>query len=191
MNEKIYLGFAGKENLRLGESLIFVKRSYDIISNQNECINTDFLYKYMSNVYTMYNIQNINQLMSIVTLSTKVMICGFSTSEYNEVRKMLNKEDYDRNLVYLSTFKFFNEKVWPRIIESYMKELPYKNNSFILVITMPFSLIQNLVSKETLDMSIASFISDMGKWLDFQLIGKFERIEYQGDKLVLKIKVMA
>lgn len=191
MNEKIYLGFAGKENLRLGESLIFVKRIYDIISNQNECINTDILYKYMSNVYTMYNIQNINQLMAIVTLSTNVMICGFSTSEYNEVRKMLNKEDYDGNLVYLSTFKFFNEKVWPKIIESYMKELPFKNNSFILGITMPFSLIQNLVSKETLDMSIASFISDIGKWLNFQLIGKFERIEYQGDKLVLKIKVMA
>lgn len=190
MNEKIYLGFAGKENLRLGESLIFVKRSYDVISNQNKCINTDILYKYMSNVYTMYNIQNINQLMAIVTLSTNVMICGFSTSEYNEVRKMLNKEDYDGNLVYLSTFKFFNEKVWPRIIESYMKELPYKNNSFILGIAMPFSLIQNLIRKETLDMSIASFISDMGKWLDFQLIGKFERIEYQKDKLFLKIEVM-
>ena len=29
--DKIYLGFAGKENLRLGESLILIKKTFDIL----------------------------------------------------------------------------------------------------------------------------------------------------------------
>lgn len=190
MSEKIYLGFAGKENIRLGESLFLVKRGYNIIRKQSDYINIDILYKYMSNAYTMYGIQNINQLMAIVTLSTNVMVCGFCGSECNEIRKELNKEDYNSNIIYLTTFKFFNERVWPKIIECYIKELSSKKDSFILGVNVNFSLIQNLVGRETLDMSIANFISDMSKWLDFQLIGKFERIEYQKDKLVIKIEVI-
>ena len=47
---KIYLGFAGKEKLRLGESLVLMKKMCDILRNLNISIDEEKLYEYLSNL---------------------------------------------------------------------------------------------------------------------------------------------
>ena len=64
--DKIYLGFAEKENLRLGESLILIKKTFDILRPLVFSLNEEKLYGYLSNAYLMYSLDKIEKLNSIL-----------------------------------------------------------------------------------------------------------------------------
>lgn len=191
--DKIYLGFAGKENLRLGESLVLMKKMCDILRNLNISIDEEKLYEYLSNAYFMYNMDSIGKLYSILQVLLNINVCVFETSSYNNVKSSnLIEEKYedDEYCINLKLFSFLSEKLWPAIINAYIDSLSRINKYFYFQMHISISQIIELVECENEEDALKDFEKQLSDWLSFHKLGNIEGIEKLEDnnyKFILKI----
>lgn len=190
---KIYLGFAGKENLRLGESLALMKKIYDILRNLNISMDEEKLYKYLSNAYFMYNIDSIGKLYSILQVLLNINVCVFDTSSYNNVKSSnLIEEKYEDGeyCINLKLFSFLSERLWPAIINAYIDSLSRINKYFYFQMHISISQIIELVECENEEDALKDFEKQLSAWLSFHKLGnieKIEKLEENNYKFILKI----
>lgn len=189
---KIYLGFAGKEKLRLGESLVLMKKMCDILRNLNISIDEEKLYKYLSNAYFMYNIDSIGKLYSILQVLPNINVCVFDTSSYNNVKSSNLIEEYEDGdyCINLKLFSFFSERLWPAIINAYIDSLSRINKYFYFRMRISISQIIELVECENEEDALKDFEKQLSAWLSFYKLGnieKIEKLEENNYKFILKI----
>lgn len=188
MNEKIYLGFAGKYNLRIGESLSIITKFSNVVRQYMSEIKFDELQKYMSNAYLMYNIKDIKTLTNIFNYSTSTMIVGGGVILDDGKRNTDFDREKDSNyLISFETFNFINNTIWPKIANIFIMNVTKNFTHFKIRLNFPLSMINNLYKNE-LD-APKRFIKDLSIWLDFHLIGKILKIEDENENLTLLIQV--
>lgn len=187
MNEKIYLGFAGKENLRLGESLAMIDKFVFVIKQYMEPVPIEKLEKYISNPYIMYNIKDINMLINVFNYSTGTILVGGVTNTNRKSKLDIQKEtDY---IISLVSFKFFSEKVWPRVVENFIKNIQHNKNCFILRLNFPLDIIKKIYRYEK-DMDyIKLFTYEFSKWLGFHFIGNISKISDENENIIIYLDV--
>ena len=180
---KIYLGFAGKEKLRLGESLVLMKKMCDILRNLNISIDEDF----------MYNMDSIGKLYSILQVLLNINVCVFDTSSYNNVKSSnLIEEKYEDGdyCINLKLFSFLSERLWPAIINAYIDSLSRINKYFYFQMHISISQIIELVECENEEDALKDFEKQLSAWLSFHKLGnieKIEKLEENNYKFILKI----
>lgn len=191
---KIYLGFAGKENLRLGESLVLMKKMCDILRSLNISMDEEKLYKYLSNAYFMYNIDSIGKLYSILQFLLNINVCVFDTSSYNNVKSsnLIEEEKYEDGeyCINLKLFSFLSERLWPAIINAYIDSLSRINKCFYFRMHISISQITELVECENEEDALKDFEKQLSAWLSFHKLGnieKIEKLEENNYKFILKI----
>lgn len=191
---KIYLGFAGKEKLRLGESLVLMKKMCDILRNLNISIDEEKLYKYLSNAYFMYNIDSIGKLYSILQVLLNVNVYVFDTSSYNNVKSsnLIEEEKYEDGdyCINLKLFSFLSERLWPAIINAYIDSLSRINKYFYFRMRISISQIIEFVECENEEDALKDFEKQLSAWLSFHKLGnieKIEKLEENNYKFILKI----
>ena len=141
--DKIYLGFAGKENLRLGESLILIKKTFDILRPLVFSLNEEKLYGYLSNAYLMYSLDKIEKLNSILYLSLDRKFYILETSNYTSKRANLlaMKNNVDGEYcINFKLFSFLSERLWPAIINAFINSLSRNDNYFYFQSKFPYLL---------------------------------------------------
>ena len=191
---KIYLGFAGKEKLRLGESLVLMKKMCDILRNLNISIDEEKLYKYLSNAYFMYNMDSIGKLYSILQVLLNINVCVFDTSSYNNVKSsnLIEEEKYEDGdyCINLKLFSFLSERLWPAIINAYIDSLSRINKYFYFRMCISISQIIEFVECENEEDALKYFEKQLSAWLSFHKLGnieKIEKLEENNYKFILKI----
>lgn len=192
--DKIYLGFAGKENLRLGESLGLMKKMCDILRKLNISIDEEKLYEYLSNAYFMYNIDSIGKLYSILQFLLNINVFVFDTSSYNNIKSsnLIEEEKYedDEYCINLKLFSFLSEKLWPAITKAYIDSLSRIDKYFYFQMHISISQIIELVECENEEDALKDFEKQLSDWLSFHKLGNIEGIEKLEDnnyKFILKI----
>lgn len=191
---KIYLGFAGREKLRLGESLVLMKKMCDILRNLNISIDEEKLYEYLSNAYFMYNIDSIGKLYSILQVLLNIKVCIFDTSSYNNVKSsnLIEEEKYEDGdyCINLKLFSFLSERLWPAIINAYIDSLSRINKYFYFRMRISISQIIEFVECENEEDALKDFEKQLSAWLSFHKLGnieKIEKLEENNYKFILKI----
>ena len=191
---KIYLGFAGKEKLRLGESLVLMKKMCDILRNLNISIDEEKLYKYLSNAYFMYNMDSIGKLYSILQVLLNINVCVFDTSSYNNAKSsnLIEEEKYEDGeyCINLKLFSFLSERLWPAIINAFINSLSRNDNYFYFQMHISISQIIELVECENEEDALKDFEKQLSAWLSFHKLGnieKIEKLEENNYKFILKI----
>lgn len=191
---KIYLGFAGKEKLRLGESLVLMKKMCDILRNLNISIDEEKLYEYLSNAYFMYNMDSIGKLYSILQVLLNIKVCIFDTSSYNNVKSsnLIEEEKYEDGdyCINLKLFSFLSERLWPAIINAFINSLSRNDNYFYFQMHISISQIIELVECENEEDALKDFEKQLSAWLSFHKLGnieKIEKLEENNYKFILKI----
>lgn len=191
--DKIYLGFAGKENLRLGESLILIKKTFDILRPLVFSLNEEKLYGYLSNAYLMYSLDKIEKLNSILYLSLDRKFYILETSNYTSKRANLlaMKNSVDGEYcINLKLFSFLSERLWPAIIKAFINSLSRNDNYFYFQMHISISQIIELVECENEEDALKDFEKQLSAWLSFHKLGNIEKIEKLGEnnyKFILKI----
>ena len=191
--DKIYLGFAGKENLRLGESLILIKKTFDILRPLIFSINEEKLYGYLSNAYLMYSLDKIEKLNSILYLSLDRKFYILETSNYTSKRANLlaSKNNVDGEYcINFKLFSFLSERFWPAITDAFINSLVRYDNYFYFEMQISKSQITKLVECENEEEALKEFREQFNAWLSFHILGSIEEIKkIDEDNLQFKLKI--
>lgn len=188
MNEKIYLGFAGKNNMRMGQSLVILNKFFDIIKQYRDFIPTEKLEEFISNPYIMYNIKNIDVLNNIFNYCTSSMLFAQTTNNVKDKLDMQKEEEY---IISFTTFNFLSEKVWPKVTQNFIKNMNKKDNSnnLILRLNIPLSIIRKLyVNEKDIDY-IKLFTCEFSKWVQFHFLGNISKISDENENLTIYLDV--
>lgn len=186
MYEKIYLGFAGKENLRLGESLDLIDEFVYVLKEYLDPLPIEKLQEYMSNPYMMYSIKDINTLINLFNYTTGTILLGIGqTTDYRKSKIEGQKEE--EYIISFSTFKFFSEKIWNEILESFIKNIKQNKDSFILRLRFPFKVIEKLYNNEC-DYT-KTFVDEFSKWIKFHFIGEISEIFNENQTLTISLNI--
>ena len=128
--------------------------------------------------------------MAIINICTNGIVCAISISGESKRNRLLNPQKETDYLISFDTFIFFSKKVWSQIVKAFLNNLSKSINYFTLRLNIPLSKVQNLSKGKDLGDSSIRLKQDITKWLNFQLIGDIERIEYQNESLILSLKII-
>lgn len=187
MNEKIYLGFAGKYNMRMVQSLTILNKFFEVIKQYRSSIPTEKLEEYISNPYIMYNIKDIDVLSNIFNYCTSSMLF---TQTMNSVKDKLDMQKEEEYIISFTTFNFLSEKVWPKVTQNFIKNINQKDNTnFILRLNIPLKIVRNLYKEEKESEYRKLFICDFSKWIQFHFLGNISKISDENENLTIYLDV--
>ena len=187
MNEKIYLGFSGKENIRMGESLVLIGKFVYVIKQYMNFVPTEKLEEYISNPYIMYNIKDIKMLTNLFNYTTGTMLFGELANDNR--KNILSFEKENDYIISLATFKFLSEKVWPEIAKGFIQNIAKTQNYFTLRLNIPLSIIRKLYNNAKETDYIKFFTYEFSKWIDFHFIGRISKILDENENLTIYLDV--
>ena len=173
MCEMIHLGFTGKYNLRLGETLLFVCRYVNAIEKTGNKIDYELLQNKLSNAYIMYSLENSTVLAGIVNMcaiSNCFCIGGYSDIELRN--KVIDSIDDESYVISFEMFSFLSDRLWPHIVKSFFRGLKIGKDKFVIRLTIPVNKVQKCTNESDITKSIKKFCDELGKWLEFHMIGK-------------------
>lgn len=187
MSEKIYLGFNGKENIRLGESLAVICQWKRAV---NQIIGNIDINNIISNVYVIYNIKTCQQLLNYISVKSNVCLLACDVKTDVEGRNILiNSLDDDMYIISIKAFKFLNEKVWPKIVGAYSENINKNaSNNFLLKFNIPLSYITKMYPLDYNSFS-RMFIEDVKKWLTFHFLGNIKEAKDENENLLLTLNI--
>lgn len=187
MSEKIFLGFYGKENIRLGESL---RALYYWKKAVNQIIGNKDINNIMSNAYAIYNIKNFRQLYNYISIKSKIKLFIYDIENNEDARnKIINFLNDDIYIIDIKTFKFLNERIWPRIVSACNENIDKnKDNNFLLRINIPMSYVIKLYPS-AYNSFFKEFIEDVQKWLTFHFLGKIKEAKDENESLLLILEI--
>lgn len=173
MCEMIQLGFNGKYNLRLGETLRLVCNYIYAIEKTGNKLNYELLQKKLSNVYTVYRIENSTVLAGIVNMcaiSNCFCVGGYCDIEFRN--KVIDNMDDDAYIISFELFSFLSEGLWPHIVKSFFKGLEIGKTQFVIRLTIPVNKVKKYTNESDISKSMIKFCDELAKWLDFHMLGK-------------------
>lgn len=189
MSEKIYLGFAGKYNIRLGESLKITNDCIGLMKNISGKIDFNKLEAKFSNIYIMYNINEFSKLSMLVSQCLNMQVICEPTVNYDYRKNLLDTQKDEDYIISFNIFNFLNEKVWPRIVSSFIDAIQKNKNSFILKLKIPFEKIDTLYQNYEIKEKNNLFINEINRWLTFQAIGYAVMVSEEEHILEIDIRV--
>lgn len=178
MSEMIYLGFNGKYNLRLGETLRFVNKYIFAIEKTGNKVKYELLEDKLSNAYTMYKLENTTILAQIINVcSVSNCYCMGACIDEEKRKKVLDSFLDDKYTISFEMLSFLSEGLWPYIVKSYLRELKKEKGTFISRLTIPVNKVQKYANTIDKNKAIKRFCDELNKWLDFHMIGKITGIK--------------
>lgn len=184
MCEMLHLGFNGKYNLRLGETLLLACSYVDAIEKSGNIINYGMLQNKLSNAYTMYCLENSTVLAGIVnmcTISNCFCIGGYTDVEFR--KKVIDNMKYEQYVVSFEMFSFLSEGLWPHIVESFFRGLKIGKDKIVIRLIIPVNKVKKYTNEFDITKSIKKFCDEFAKWLEFHMIGKIVFIGDENDNL--------
>ena len=190
MCEMIYLGFKGRYNLRLGEILQLTFRYISAVEKTGNKIGYELLQDKLSNAYTMYCIENSTILAGIVNMcaiSNCFCIGGYSDIEFRN--KVIDNMDDGSYIISFDMFNFLSEGLWPYFVKSFFKGLKIGKEAFISRLTIPLIKVKKYTNESEINKAKEKFCNELGKWLDFHMIGKIIYVNDENDNLEVCINI--
>lgn len=190
MCEMIYLGFKGRYNLRLGEILQLTFRYISAVEKTGNKIGYELLQDKLSNAYTMYCIENSTILAGIVNMcaiSNCFCIGGYSDIEFRN--KVIDNMDDGSYIISFDMFNFLSEGLWPYFVKSFFKGLKMGKDAFISRLTIPLTKVKKYTNESDINKAKEKFCDELGKWLDFHLLGKISSAKDENLNLEIYINI--
>ena len=191
----LYLGYAGENNMRLGESLYTVKWALNFTKKIQQGLpiklfEPDAYIQAMSAcVNNLYTIKDANELFNLLKNCNSDVNVGYINPKNIKLNRdsiipLLGNSKVEDYLVSFQMLKILNEKVWPQIVRCVLTHFQRESHTYVLYMPLHEVNINDSFKKSTI------FTEETKRWLKFHFLGSVEKMELKKDAIILVINLL-